>query len=498
MTLTIRLMEAMRFASSANRQFVTVLNENVRPALTSGERLPSAVIYAISVFAEKAVSLIMLPITAAFVLPAAYGAYDVAVSVIEFLTVIMAMAIGPTVIRFASTAQSEHESTEATAELFGTSLFAAAVAAVPLMIMTPYAVEALGVEVHHTAFRILTAAVITQVCVEVPLVWIRLKDRARQFLVLVLGRTLAQSILMTSVLVMGYGVPGIMASNGIVLFGFSAVLLYFQARDTGLKISKRAALRIVTYGLPIVGSALAMFALGNLNRFVLPGIVSTETIAHFGLASRLAIIVWLLLYPFELWWQPKRIAALKEPGGLDLSARMWGLGFGLLLFSSLGLSLFGPVLIVAILPAGYAGAVGYIQPLILAQIAHHTVNLTNVGTYARNNGYAILTIDVLGGLIAVTGYLTLAPNFGIPGIIAAMIAGNLVRFALHLRIGNRLAPIRYPWFGAATSLVVMLLLVTIAPAADQMILRTAYTALAAGILIIAMVGSGLIQVRPGS
>ncbi len=490
---TALFQKATRMTSVAT----TALHSRFWPALKSLHRLPSAVIYGISVFTEKAVSLIMLPVVAAFIAPADYGVYDVAVSVIEGISLIMSMAISAVVIRFASTAATDGDKASATAELLGSALTIAACALIPVAAFSPYILIWLGLDVSPAAFRMLTVAAVFTSMTQLTMVWVRICDRASTFLLLVVIRTVAQVSMTVTVLMLGFGIDGIIAGNGVVLTCFAAAMLAVQIKDTGITFARIGFARILTYGLPIVGSMLAMYALGNLNRFALPGVVSPEVIAHFGLASRLALIVWLLLYPFELWWQPRRIACLNEPGGLDLSARMWGLGIGLLLFASLGMALFGPVLVLTILPEAYAPALAYLPPLIMTQIVHHLVQLTNVGTYARDDGYAVLAIDLTGAAVAVLGYIFVVPQIGIAGVIASMILGNLTRLTLHVAIGYSRAPVAYPWQAACLTFAAGAALVLLAPSLDMPILRTAYTAIAAAVLVGVMVATRLVILPPG-
>ncbi|MFK9842411.1 hypothetical protein ACJENN_25500, partial [Escherichia coli] len=87
----------------------------------------------------------------------------------------------------------------------------------------------------------------------------------------------------------------------------AALLVASQLRSTGIELSWVAARQLGLYGLPLVGSALAMFALGSCNRWFLSGNVPDADIAFLGLASKLALATPLLLQPFLLWWSPRRI-----------------------------------------------------------------------------------------------------------------------------------------------------------------------------------------------
>ncbi len=454
-------------------------------------RLPAPVIYIISVTAERGASLVSLPIMAAYLGAGDYGQYDVAVSFVEFIVLILGLAAGATLIRFASVETSEAASRLCARELAGTSLCLAIAFGLPVVIFGPFVTDALGVATNHQAFRVLLAGACVSGIIELPLYWLRLQDRALTFFTIVMTRTFAQLICMWLALYLGYGVPGIMVANGAVLVVMAAILLMMQTRDTGLGVSARAFYRIVTYGFPIIGAMLAMYALGNSNKLFLPGHVAPETIAHFGLAMRLAMIVTLALAPFELWWGPKRIAALNQAGGLELSARMWGIALALMLCAATGVTLGGSVVVNILLPAEYAGTSQYILPLVALQLLHGTALVSNVGSYARQNGTYVFIIEAVSGGLAVAGYFLLVADYGVAGVMVSIAFGQIVRLALHLWLGQALAPIAYPWLPALICLAVAGVLIAVAPDSDWLVGRTLYTIFGVALMAGAVLATGL-------
>ena len=457
-------------------------------------RLPTWVIYFVSVIATKGISLITLPIVAAYLPAAEYGDYDVAVSFIEFVNLILGFAVGATLIRFASTAGGEQSSRQVAAELTGTTLTLAIIVGVPLVIFGPVITDWLSIRVDATALRVILAGVVLTSMIELPLFWLRLKDRALSYFAVIIVRTLAQAGFMWLALAMGYGAAGILIVNGAIMISVAAVLLFMQYRETGIAISQTALRQIIVYGLPIVGADLAMYGLGNCNKLFMPGHVDSTTIAHFALAARVALIISLATAPFDLWWAPKRIATLTQEGGLELGARMWGIGTALVIFAGTGVALGGPLLIHLLFPASYGGAYNYLYPLVLLQSAHIITTFTNVGSYARASGSHVFAIEVFSAAIAVTGYALLVEPFGVSGVMASMAAGQATRFTLHLWLGKELAPLPYPWLPALASIAGAILIVALAPAAGDLLWRFLYGLLAAPILIGLIIASGLVQI----
>lgn len=457
-------------------------------------RLPSPIIYLVSVVATKAVSLITIPIMAAYLTPAEYGDYDVAVSFVEFVLLTLGLAIGATLIRFASTATTEEAARQCARELVGTALCIVIIFGGPVIYYSPFILDRLGIQTDHLALRFLIAGAAVSAMIELPLYWLRLKDRALTYFAVVMGRTFFQALLTWFILSQGYGVPGMMITNGAVLLAIAAILLFMQIRDTGIAVSNQALKRILIYGLPIVGADLAMFGLGNANKLFMPPYVASETIAHFGLAARLALIISLATAPFDLWWVPRRIASLAAPGGLDLSARMWGFGIAIIILASTAVALGAPIIVHLLLPASYAGAIAYIGPLVIIQGMHIATIFSNVGSYARQHGSYVFGIEVFSAFIAISGYFLLIPIYGVYGVLAAMAIGQVSRFSLHLWFGQELAPLPYPWLAAILSIAVAVGLVIIAPPNDWIMWRFLYTFLALAMIASTILLTGLVRV----
>jgi O-antigen/teichoic acid export membrane protein len=403
------------------------------------QRIPTALAYTASVGFDKGFSIITIPLVASYLAPQEFGRLDVVVSVIEFTGLVLAFGLAETLVRFASAAQTDVERRACAGRFLGTALVLAAVVGTLLQVVAPWIAAALNIQVGLPALRMGLAGATVAALIEAPLIWMRLNHRSDLYLLFVMGRSISQVTLMWLVLSAGWGSDGLIMANAAAMLLFSACLVLWQLSDTGIGLSREALSRVGGYGLPLVGAGLAMFALGNGNRWFLSGRVSDAEIAYLAMAFKLALIAPLLLQPFALWWNAQRIDALTAPGGLDKSASAWGLGFSVLTLSALGVALAGPVLIHLALPPAYAGASFYLPFAVLVCFFNELNTLCNVGAYAKPNGLYVFGINATGAAVAVNGYALLVPHFGVSGVLAAMIAGHLVRLALPANVLARAA-----------------------------------------------------------
>lgn len=457
-------------------------------------RLSPPAAYVASVAVDKGFSIISIPLMAAYLAPSNYGRLDVAVSLIESAGLVMSFGMAETLVRFAGVAEGEAERRRCMSELLAAALLVALTIGTLLQLATPWLAAALKITVSIPALRWGLLGATMTALIEMPLMWLRLRGQAGLFLTIIALRSAIQVVAMWLVLNAGLGADGILVANGVAILILSIGLSVWQIADTGLAFSPEAFRRISHYGVPLVLAALAMFALGSFNRFFLSGRVQDSEIAFLGLATKLALAAPLMFQPFYLWWSPRRFNVLSQPGGLEESAWAWGIGYSMLILSALGVCLAGPVFIDLAFPHNYAKASIYLPFLVLVCVLNELNALCNTGTYARTNGLGVLLANGSGAVVAILGYALFAPSYGVPGVIAATIAGHIVRLVIFLKSGEALAPIRYPFAAAVAVFVLAAALVVLAPPPTELAARVLWSLLAAICTAAAILGLRLVVV----
>lgn len=451
--------------------------------------------YVASVALDKGFSLISIPLVARYLTPHEFGRLEVASSVIEIVGLLLAIGAADTLVRFAGGARTDAERQGTLAQLFGTSLVLVFALGAAIQFVVPSLSAAAGVKVGDTAFRLGLLAATVTAFVEMPLVWLRLNERTMAFLCFIAVRSCVQVLAMWLVLMAGWGADGVLMANGLAVLAFALLLTSMQVRETGVVVGLKGLGAIVRYGLPLVGAGLSMFALGSLSRLFLAWHVSDAEIAYFGLALKMALIAPLLHQPFALWWNPRRIQVLVGPDGLKRSAEAWGVGVAVLVLGAMTVALGAPVLIQLALPASYAASTMLVAPLVLVCVLNELTTLCNVGTYSRDHGGMVLAVNVAGAIVGIVGYLLLARQFGVYGVIVSMGLGHLARLVLSLWVGHQDAPIKYPYAPATLIGFAAILSVVLAP--DGLLPRLAWSAATFAAVAVLALQVGLLSLPGG-
>ena len=406
-------------------------------------KIPAPAYYMASIVLTKGFSLLTIPLMTNFVSPADYGHLDVVVSFMEFLGLVFAMGLADTLFRFASNQKTETAQAKVAAEIIGTGITLAVMLGILVQFFVPLFLASLPIEFGEGAIRAGFLAATLSGLIALPLAWVRLKDRPFSFFIFTAMRGFLLAVTTTTVAWAGYDIETILYANAAVDILIASLILGSMIRDTGISFRLEAFKRSLNYGLPLVGGSLAMFALGALDRWFLVGTVSNISLAHYAVATKLALAAPLLMQPFSLWWFSQRYDILAQTNGREKTADIVSVGFIILLISAATISLLAPLFIHITMPEEYMKTVAYLPWLVLIAILNESTGLFNLGVYRKNHGYLVLTINSLAALVALIGYWVAIPTYGIIGAIGVTIVAQSTRLCLYVVLGQREITIPY-------------------------------------------------------
>lgn len=401
-------------------------------------QLRSFAAYGLAIVLMKGFALVTIPLVASHLAPAEYGELDLSVSLIEFVSLFCTFGLAEVLYRFCGGAAPEDR--QRLRELAGAALVSAAIAAALVQVAAPFLYTLSGLRIDRGVFHLALAAASLTALVELPLAYLRLRDWPMMFLGFVLGRTLLQTLLMWLLLSRGMGPEGVLIANAAVQFLLAGTLTFVFVKNTGLSLSSAMARNLAFYGFPLVLSGVTMFALGSADRWFLAGAVSREELAHYAIATKLALATALLIQPLGLWWYPRRLSILREHGGIDQNRRVWGVGLAILAGGGAMINMAMPVFVGLLLPQDYAPALAFLPWLTLVFALNELVSLSNAGAYLGRSSWIVLAVNASAAVLVVALYFAAAPRFGVAGAIGATLAAQSFRLVAFSWISRKSAP----------------------------------------------------------
>jgi O-antigen/teichoic acid export membrane protein len=386
------------------------------------------ILYALSVAFGKGLVLVTLPFLTHGLAPAEFVRLDMAASLIEPIGLIGCLAIAETLFRFAP----QHPEGRATLARALTGM--ALTLGLPLVLLTQLILVPLVAPWPNMPGELALRLALLLAClgafIELPLAFWRLSEQPLRFTAFVIGRSLAQAALLIGGLKAGFGVDGVLIGNAVI-DGLVILLLWRLMPSRGLPVIRLAGLTgHIRYAVPILGGGLAMFALGAMDRWFLAGRVDPDALAHYALATKLAMALALAIQPFGLWWYPRRLAVLRGPDGPQETARYWLAGLALLCLGAVVLMALARLFVLGIFPPAYHGVLAYLPWLFALVLMNELASLSNGPAYARDSGWHVLRVNGAGAIMALALYLLLIPGFGLVGAMAATACGQVTRLVL--------------------------------------------------------------------
>lgn len=383
----------------------------------------------------KALSLLTVPLLTATLTQGEFARLELLSSAAELGALLVGAGLVDTAYRFAG--RDDASGRRAMGDTVGLALSIALIAIGAVAVAAPAIGAAMPLTTPPVEIALLGTAVAMEALIGVPLAWLRIRGRAGQYALAIILRTTIQVILVAAFAFAGWGVAGVLAAGACAAVGMAAVLLFRQARTTGIRLDPRSWASLLAYGMPLVGGGFAAFILGSADRWLLAGVASAESLAMYALACKISLVAALLTQPFELWWYPRRIAILDEPNGPARAGRIVMLGVLLTLSAASATAIAGPLVIQVLTPAPYHAA-GALVPWIALTIALQSMgSLLNVGCYVGRTGLPSMMINGTAAMMAVGLYVVLIPPFGVWGAIAATIAAQTARCLLFLTVSQR-------------------------------------------------------------
>jgi O-antigen/teichoic acid export membrane protein len=398
--------------------------------------------YAAAMAWAKALSMVTIPVLTSMLTPAQFGRLELLSSAAEIGGLITGAGLVDTLFRFGSAPGEAGR--RAGAEVAGLSLCIAGLGIVAVAFLAPMIAAAMPLATPGSDIVLLGIAVALDSTIGVPLGWLRMHQRAAAFAALSIARASLQASLVVALVATGHGVAGVLWGGCVTTLVFSSLLTVRQKRETGVAFAPQASLRLLAYGLPLIGSGLAAFVLGTADRWLLAGTVSAASLGQYGLAAKIAVITALLAQPFEMWWYPQRLGLVGTPEGLARSSRVVSAGAAGLLCAGAATALASPWLITLLAPPSYAPAQMMVPFLVLALVLQLLSSMANAGCYARKTSNLTMGITAVAAAITLALYLLLIPRMGVYGAIAATVAGQAVRLAMFAVISQRTVPLQWP------------------------------------------------------
>jgi len=435
---------------------------------SSGQVLKNLVshsaVYWFAIMLSKMIGFLLIPLYTRYLEPADYGMLEMLVLTVDVLALVLGLQLIHAVAKFHDAA----ETPEAKQRVISTSIIIVAVLSIAVFFSLSFISDKVSMLVFDSAnfaylFQTVFIASIFGVITQIPLLYIRIQDRSKLFVLITLTQvllTVALTIWMVVFLEMS--VFGVLLANAIVSGIVCFVLLCWTMKSVGARYDVTVAKEMVIYSAPLIPGVIGLFVLNSSDRFFLNEMTSLDEVGLYAIGYKFGFLISpLIIGPFLLVWGAKMFEVYRHPERDEvLNKVLAGLGF-MLVFSALGISLFiDEVLRIMTTPQYYAAAI--VVPLIsFAYVMSGVARVMATPLYAEKKTGAIGYIYSSAAVVCLILNYILVQLFGIVGAAIATLLSFLYILVVTLIVSQRLSPVRWDWLCLVKLIVVAIFFLVI-------------------------------------
>lgn len=265
----------------------------------------------------------------------------------------------------------------------------------------------------------------------------------------------------TAVYVFGLdgGALGVVAGQ---LTGSAVGLLIALVLSRGryrMQFDRKKARLMLGYSLPLVPSSIGVLLNGYADRLAIQHQQSLAGVGVYGVGFRLAVVVSLLLMGVQGATTPLVVAHHDEPDTPRDLARVFRLFWAVGCITFLGLSVLAEPLVRLLSAPSYFGGARVVPFLVpAAYLAGLYVFAPGPTIAGRTRVYA--AVNVAAGLLNLGLAFALVPSLGIRGAGVATVVSSVFAFVVSMAVSQRLYPVPHDWLrlavGAGVATVIVL------------------------------------------
>ena len=405
-------------------------------------------VYGAGVLLSKAVSFIMLPVYTRYLTPADYGVMELIGMTLEVIAIVAGAKLALGIFRYYHKAETDSErNAVVSTALTGLGASYGIVGAISFVAADPLSTLIFGTTVHAPLIRLAAVTLALQSLMIVPLAYARVRGHAALFVAanfakLVIGLGLNILFLVH----LGMGVRGVFLANFIATLVVGVALGIYVIRSVGFHYSRVATRDLLRYGIPLIGTQFAAFALTFGDRYFLKAAADETAVGLYSLAYQFGFLLAAIGYiPFEAVWEPARFQIAKRPDRDALFDRGFRYMNIVLLTTAVGLTLFVPDLLRVMATPAFHPAATLVPIILVAYVLQGWTQIQDIGILvSERTGFHTLA-NWVAAIIALTGYALLVPRYLGFGAAVSTVVAFAVRYAIIYTVSQRLWPVRYTW-----------------------------------------------------
>jgi O-antigen/teichoic acid export membrane protein len=388
-------------------------------------------IYGIGGLVSRVMAVLLLPVYATYLRGAGFGKIETVVAFTTVLVIVLRFGISSAFFRFYFDSTDEAHRTLVVRTSFWFTMTTATAGLVAGWILAPEIDGWLRLGNDPWLVRAAFVGLWAQMNYEQLTSLFRVEERSTAFVVASLANV-AITITATLLLVVEWrkGPTGAVVGNFVGTLAVYAVLLGYRRYQLGLQFDRRLLREMNRFGLPLVPSALALWAINFVDRIFIAHYKDQTEVGVYSVAVRISSAVVFLMIAFRLAW-PAFAYSIAD----DREAkRTYSFVLTYLVFVccwiSLALGALAPWLVDILAPKPeFERAAEAVAPLAFAATAYAGYTVLAIGSGRARKTQGNWVVAGVAALVNIVLNVALIPPYGMIGAAVSTLVAYVVLFA---------------------------------------------------------------------
>ncbi|HEY8192418.1 MAG TPA: oligosaccharide flippase family protein [Gaiellaceae bacterium] len=418
-----------------------------------GELARHSAIYGVGSLVSRFIAVLLLPVYTRYLSPADYGLIETLIALSAILTVLLAAGVKSAFFRFYFDEKDDEGKRRVIRTSFWfTMAMGTAGLVAGLVLADPLSDLLFGTAEHANLVRASFVGLWAHVNYEQMTSLFRVEQRSVAYLIATLinlGLTVTATVLL--VVVWDKGPIGVIVGNFTGTLLVYLGLLAYRREQLGLEWDRGLLREMNRFGMPLVPSALFLWALNFSDRFFLVKLAGPREVGLYSIGVRLASAIILLLAAFRTAWPAFAYSIEDDREAARTYSYVLTYLVALTSWMALALGVLAPWLVELLTTEEFYDAERVVAPLAFAAAAFGAYIVVVIGIGRARQTRSNWWITGVAAAFNVVLNVVLIPEYGMMGAAVATIGAYAVLFLGMAWKAQRVFPVPYQWRRVATA-----------------------------------------------
>jgi O-antigen/teichoic acid export membrane protein len=404
-----------------------------------------SLVYGIGSVAGHLVGLILLPVYTHHLAVEKYGLLDNLFVLSMLLSAAIPLGLPDALQRFWFLAKTDEERREVVGTALSGVLLLVLVAVPPLLLFAPGILEGLFDDTTEIdALRLVAITLLPASVMTFGLAILRSRFRSAAYGVCSIVQVAVLGVVNTWLVAgVGLGITGVFLGGLIAATATAGLALWFVRADLSLRRSGARLKEMLRYGVPLVPSFLAFWALSYADRWLLLRMDGAYEVGLYAAGAKVAGIMLVLNFGVLTAFNPVALKMVGESGARRFYARSMTAYGAVAATVAVGLTALAPEVLGLLTPAGYHDGAAAVPWLTLGFFFSGLTVFLSIGLHIEKRTPWITWIALIAAAANVGLNLVLIPFWGMVGAAMATAGAYALMAALFHQVTNRIYPVDF-------------------------------------------------------